>query len=135
VATADGRKTLGHSKAGEKVALWFARLDAAERQWEKGEALREMLRKVVSELEFPPIMAPPRQDDGGSADYEYAHVEQVNLNLLLRLSGENQHETLLCFEWTFDMLCLVSDGLLTLECLSDEPYNLKYPPLTSDCPA
>jgi len=85
VTTATGRKSLGHSLAGEKVGLWHARLDAAERQAKKGEDLRETLRKIVSELEFPPLMAPPRDDDGGSTDFEYAHVEQTNLNLLLRV--------------------------------------------------
>jgi hypothetical protein len=85
VATASGRQSLAHSLAGEKVGLWHARLDAAERQHDRGESLRETLRKIVSELEFPPLMAPPRADDGGSTDYEYAHVEQINLNLLLRV--------------------------------------------------
>ncbi|MFQ5503362.1 MAG: hypothetical protein ACE5F1_01035 [Planctomycetota bacterium] len=86
MATKDGRKTLGHSLAGEKVGLWHARLDAAERQHKRGEALRETLRKIVSELEFPPLMAPPRADDGAdSSDFEYAHVEQINLNLLMRV--------------------------------------------------
>ena len=78
---------MGHSPAGEKVGIWHARLDAAERQWERGEAVRETLRKIVSELEFPPLMVKPRGggEDDGTADYEYSHVEQINLNLLLRV--------------------------------------------------
>ena len=85
MTTKTGRKGLAYSTAGEKVGAWHARLDAAERQWKRGEALREVLRKIISELEFPPLMAPVRQDDGALSDAEYAHVEQTNLNLLSRV--------------------------------------------------
>lgn len=84
MATADGRRDLSTSKAGEKASLWIARLDAAERQWEKGEALREMLRRIVSELEFPAYISPPMADRADASAIENAHIEQVNLNLILR---------------------------------------------------
>lgn len=75
---------LNESLAGERVELWHARLDAAERAHEKNDALREVLRRIVSELDFGTLMGPAVAEDDTISAEEYAHVEQYDLNLILR---------------------------------------------------
>jgi len=82
-------RSLALNESGQHVSLWVARLDAAIRRWEAQEPERETLRRITSELVFPPLTAPPQPQssndnwsDGGTL--EYAHVDQVNMNLMLR---------------------------------------------------
>ena len=78
-------RSLALNEAGQHVSLWHGRLRAAIERWEQEEPERETLRKMVSELEFPPLMAPPMPDgDPDEGALEYAHVDQVNVNLMLR---------------------------------------------------
>jgi hypothetical protein len=78
-------RSLALNKAGQHVSLWHARLTAAIERWKKGEPEREQLRRIVSEGKFPPLMAPPAPITGGDQEsLEYAHVDQIDMNLFLR---------------------------------------------------
>lgn len=85
-------RSLALNKAGQHVSVWHSRIHAAIEKWEQDEAQRELLRKMASDLEFPPLMAPPEgEGEGGyhlGTSYEYAHIDQVNLNLMLRYQNK-----------------------------------------------
>ena len=47
-------RSLALNKAGQHVSVWHSRIHAAIEKWEQDEAQRELLRKMASDLEFPP---------------------------------------------------------------------------------
>jgi hypothetical protein len=78
-------RSLALNKAGQHVSLWHARITGAIERWKRNEPNREQLRQMVSEVKFPPLMAPPSPITGGDQQsLEYAHVDQIDMNLMLR---------------------------------------------------
>jgi hypothetical protein len=78
-------RSLALNEAGQHVSLWHARITGAIERYKRGEPEREQLRQMVSEITFPPLMAPPAPITGGDqGSLEYAHVDQIDMNLMLR---------------------------------------------------